>query len=166
MDRPRRKPLRYFFYEGDLHKKIHIHRPNDVITSWNYPQKKMDKNVYSDVRRRGEQAFTTKQVAHMVNRTRVTVENCILKGNIHAPQKTYTVDERQNGFAYYWNEKNIFELWEFLCTVHYGKPRKDGLVTPLHLPTARELRAMIRQGTVFYIQVDGEFVPTWQADNL
>jgi hypothetical protein len=164
--KPKRKPLRYFFYRGDLCKKVHIHLPNDVITAWNYPKGSLDKFVYSDVRRNGESAFSTRQVAQMVGRSQKTIKNAINNGDIRKPQRTYGVDAERNGYAYYWSEKDIMGLHDFLKTVHYGRPRKDGLVTPKELPTASELRAMIRQGTVFYVKVGDNFVRTWRADNL
>lgn len=164
--KPKTKPLRYFFYRGDLCKKVHIHRPNDIITAWNYPKGRLDKYVYSDVRRNGEMAFSTRQVEQMIGRSQKTIKNAIADGMIRKPQRTYGIDAERNGYAYYWSEKDIMELHDYLKTVHCGRPRKDGRVTPKELPTASELRAMIRQGTVFYVQVGDKFVPTWRADNI
>src|SRR6478752_908588 len=128
--KPRLKPLRYFFYRGDLHKKIHIHRPNDVVIAWNYPKGTTERYVYSDVRRNGRQAFSTRQVQQMVNRGRLTLMAAIADGNIHRPQITYGLDEKRSEYAYWWSEDNVMELRDYLATVHYGRPRKDGLVTP------------------------------------
>ena len=159
-------PLRYFFYRGDLHKKIHIHRPNDIIIAWNYPKGKSERYVYSDVRKNGEKAFSTREVERLVNRSQKTIKEAIRLGMIPQPQRTYGLDAERNEYAYYWSEKDIMGLWEYLTTVHRGRPRKDGLVTPKDLPTASELRAMIRQGTVFYVKVGDEFVPTWRAETF
>lgn len=164
--KPRVKPLRYFFYRGDLHKKIHIHRPNDIVIAWNYPKGATERYVYSDVRRNGEQAFSTRQVEQMIGRSQKTIKNAIRDGMIRAPQRTYGLNEERNGYAYYWSEKDIMELHDYLKTVHFGRPRKDGRVTPKQMPTASELRAMIRQGTVFYVKSGDEFVPTWRAENI
>lgn len=160
------KPLRYFFYQGKLCKKIHIHRPNNIITAWNYPDAVLEKYVYSDVRKNGEQAFSTRQVGQMIGRTPKTIKLAVTDGWVKRPQVTYGFDENRNEFAFYWSEKDILELRDYLSTVHRGRPRKDGMVTPQHLPTAAELRAQIRQGTVFYVKVGDEFVPTWQAENI
>lgn len=167
--KPKTKPLRYFFYRGDLHKKIHIHRPNDIITAWNYRTATVEKYVYSDVRRNGGVAFSTAQVAKMVNRTTKTIKECIIYGRIPRPQYTYNIEapaDKRAAYAYYWSEKDIMDLHAYLITVHRGRPRNDGLVTPNNLPTASELRAMIRQGTVFYVKVGDEFVPTWRAETF
>lgn len=165
-NKPKTKPLRYFFYRGDLHKKIHINRGDDVITAWNYPKAQVFQYVYSDVRKNGEQAFSTRQVEKLVRRTRRTIAEAISGGWIRPPQRTYGMDANRNGYAYYWSEKDIMELHDYLKTVHRGRPRKDGRITPQDLPTASELRAMIRQGTVFYVKVGDEFVPTWQAEKF
>lgn len=164
--KPKRKPLNYFFYRGALCKKVHIHRANDVILAWNYPKGCGEQYVYSDVRKSGEQAFSTRQVEKLVNRSQKTIKLIISQGMIPAPQRTYGIDENRNGYAFYWCEKDIMVLWDYLRTVHHGRPRKDGLVTPKGLPTASELRAMIRQGTVFYVKVGDKFVPTWRAENI
>lgn len=164
--RPKTKPLRYFFYRGDLHKKIHINRPNDTIVAWNYPKGKVERYVYSDVRKNGGQAFYTGEVAKMVNRHPITLRRAMEDGMIREPQQSYGLDEERNPYAYFWSEKDIMELHDYLKTVHYGRPRKDGLTAPLNLPTAAELRAMIRQGTVFYVKEGDKFVPTWKAESI
>lgn len=161
--KPKTKPLRYFFYRGDLCKKIHIHRPDDIITAWNYPKGRLEKYVYSDVRRSGEQAFSTNQVGQMIGRNQRTIKNMIAAGIIRKPQTTYGLDENRNEYAYYWCEKDIMDLHDALKSIHVGRPRIDGRITPKAMPTATELRAMIRQGTVFYVKVGDEFIPTWRA---
>jgi hypothetical protein len=164
--RPKTKPLRYFFYRGDLHKKIHINRGQNLITAWNYPKGTLEKYVYTDVRQNGEKAFSTEEVGELVNREVRTLKKAIKNGDVRKPQITYGLDENRNEFKYFWCEKDILDLHEYLSSVHYGRPRKDGRVTPKELPTASELRAMIRQGTVLYAKVGDEFVPTWRANNL
>lgn len=164
--RARLPKLGYFFYNGDLHRRIHINRSADIITAWNYPKGKMEKYIYSDVRKNGGKAFSTIQVCEMVCRKRITVERAIWNGYVN-PQFTYGLDEARNKYAYYWSEKDIMDLHAYLMTVHIGRPRADGMVTTGKLPTASELRAMIRQGTVLYVKNDaGEFVPTWQAEKF
>lgn len=164
--RPKTQPLNYFFYRGDLHKRLHISRPNDVIVAWNYPEGETRRYVYSDVRRNGAKAFSTSEVSKLINRSKRTIKRAIASGAIHPPQRTYGIDEERNGYAYYWSEKDIMDFWDHLRNVHHGRPRNDGMVTPKDLPTASELRAMIRQGTVFYVESNGKFVPTWKADNI
>jgi len=164
--RKRSNKLNYFYLNDLLHKRLHINRGADVITTWCYPLHKRVVYTYSDVKINKQPAFTTKEVCEMVNRGRLTLENAIHNGNIEAPQYTYGLDENKNKFKYMWSEKNIMELHAYLSSVHRGRPRKDGMVTPQKLPTARELRAMIRQETVFYVRDEsGEFRPTWRPSS-
>lgn len=161
--------LTYFFLNGELHKKVHINRGEDHLVAFNYDQGKMVGYSYTDARKRAEKAWSTNEVAKMVNRTRLPLETAILSGAIEAPPKTYSFDERGQGnyFGYKWSEKHILELHRYLRSLHRGAPRKDGLITPWPLPTERELRAMIRQETVLYVKNDdGEFVPTWAAEHF
>lgn len=167
------KRLTYFFLNGDLHKKIHINRGADLITAWNYPQHKRVGYSYSDVKRNGERGFKTSEAARMLRRTRLTLEHAIMNGDIEAPQKTYGiasfdgVKSKGEPYQYIWSEDDVMAMHAFLCTVHKGRPRNDGLVTPWNLPTAREVRAMINQEVVLYVKNDkGDFVPTWEAENF
>ena len=164
-----KKTIRYFFFHGDLHKKIHINRGADVITAWNYRAGRTLKYSYADVKKHGERAFTTTQVCKLVQRGRTAVEMAIINGHIREPQYNYKLgpnpDKRK--FAYYWCEKDILDLHAYLSTVHRGRPRKDGLTTTVGLPTASELRAMIRHNLVTYVKDDdGNFIPTYDADRF
>jgi hypothetical protein len=162
--RRRTRPLRYFYLNGNLHKSLHINRGADTITTWCYPLHKRVAYTYSDVKKYKGPAFTTQETAKMLMRTRLTLEHAILRGDIEAPQFTYGLNEHKKKFKYMWSEDNVLEAHAYLSTVHRGRPRKDGLITPQRLPTVRELRAMMRNETVFYVQDDdGEFRPVWGA---
>lgn len=159
--------LRYFYLDGDLHRSLHANIGADHLTAWNYPQHKMVGLSYRDVRRNAGRAFTTKEVSELVRRNRQTIENTIINGDIEAPQKTYALGDHQKGkeYKYMWSEQDVINLHQFLCTVHYGRPRNDGMITPYNLPSLRELRAMMRQEVVLYMKnEDGKFVPTWEAN--
>jgi hypothetical protein len=161
------RPLRYFYLNGLLHKSLHINRGADTITTWCYPQHKRVAYTYSDVKKRKEPAFSTAEVSKMLNRGRLTLEYAILEGNIPRPQHTYGIDEHKRMFQYLWSETDILEAHAYFSTVHKGRPRNDGLITPLRLPTLRELRAMIRQEEMLYVKgEDGEFRPVWKAEDF
>lgn len=166
MGRGKKKKNRfnYFFLNDLLHRRLHINRGADEITTWCYPLKKRVVYTYSDVKRHHEKAWTTVEVAEMLNRKRLTLERMIHRGNIEMPQYTYGLDENMKKFQYMWNEEAIMEAHAYLSTVHKGRPRNDGRITPQKLPTLRELRSMIRQEEVLYVRgEDGEFRPTWKA---
>lgn len=161
---PKRK-FTYFFYNDELHRALHIHQGEDTVTAFNYPRGTTRTLVWSDVKRRAERAWTTTQVGEMVNRSQVRIEQLILAGEIQEPPSTYNIETKRK-YKYLWREKDIMELHRYLCTVHYGRPRNDGHITPLNLPSAAELRAMIRQQTVLYVKTDEGFVPSWKANHF
>jgi hypothetical protein len=160
----KKKPLRYFFLNGDLHKKLHINRGADEITAWNYPKARRYTYSYSSVRRYSEPAFNTSEVVKFISRGRERIEYAIITGAVPEPQYTYGLDENKNKFQHMWSEEDIMRLHAYFSSVHRGRPRNDGMITPQHLPTARELRAMIRQEEILYVKQGDKFVPTWKAE--
>lgn len=161
------KKLRWFYFHGDLHKKIHISLGEDIITCWHYKEGRTKKYSYTDVKKNSDPAFRTSQVCKMLARGRTTVEMAIINGDIPAPEMAYTIAEDTKPWGYMWSEDDVLNLHDYLLTIHIGRPRLDGLITPAGIPNRRELRAMMRQGTVFYVKgKDGEFVPTWQAERF
>lgn len=161
-----RKPLNYFFLNGKLHRRLHINRGADIITAWCYPDHRRVAYTYSDTLRRMGKAFSTIEAANMLKRSRLTLERAILNGDIEEPQFTYGLNEHKRKFKYMWSEDNIMEMHAHLLTVHRGRPRKDGMITPGNLPTARELRALIRHNEIMYVKVGDKFVPTWDAEQF
>lgn len=171
-----KKTLRYFFLDGKLtddgpttpllHKKLHINLGADTITTWCYPLGKRVAYTYSHVKKFKDSAFTTTEVSKMLMRHKVQIENAILDGNIPAPQCTYSIDEHRRRYKYMWHEKDILAAHAYFMTVHRGRPRNDGLVTPQKLPTVRELRAIIRNRPILYIKDGDEFKPVWEAKDF
>lgn len=156
--------IRYFFLNGQLHKKLVINRAADQITAWCYPLGKRVAYTYSDMKMRYKPAYTTMEVSAMLNRHRVHLERCLLKGDFSEPQHVYALNESRKKGKYMWSEENIIEAHAYFLTQHRGRPRKDGRITPQHMPSLRELRAMIRQEQVLYVKNEqGEFVPSWKA---
>lgn len=162
--RRNRKPrLRYFYLNGDLHKVLSINRAQDLVVAWNYKEQKRVGYIWSDARKRLEKAFTMMQVSKMINRHRVNIERYILNGHIRAPQRTYTLDDKRTPGKYLFSESDVYDLHDYLLTVHIGRPRKDGKTTPGRMPSKAELKAMMRHDTVMYVkQSDGTFTPVWK----
>jgi len=159
-----KKKLKFWFLNDELHMTLHINRPGDLITAWSYPRGKRVGYSYSDVLRNHKPGFTTMEVSRMLNRHRVTVENYILNGIIPAPQFTYTLEDRKK-HKYMWREEDVLRLHEYVANLHHGNARNDGCITPWPpLPTARELRAMMRDGIVYYVETEDGFKPTWKAE--
>jgi len=158
------KPLLYFYLNGNLHKKLQINRGKDTIMTWCYPLHKRVAYTYSEVRRKKEPAFSTKEVAAMMNRSSRALEFALNNGDVEPPQFMYALKDQERVLKYYWSPADVMRVHEYFSNTHYGRPRKDGMITPLAMPTAREVRAMINQETILYIENDdGTFVPTWKA---
>jgi hypothetical protein len=161
------KRLLYFYLNGDLHRNLEIRRWLDEIEAWNYPQRKRVVLPYSQVRRYKEPAFTTNEVGKLLNRSRVQISKAISRGDIPKPQQTYALKVGGRDYGYKWSEKDIMAAHSYFLNVHLGRPRKDGKVKPHPIPSARELRAKIRQEEIFYIRdKDGNFMPVWDAPDL
>lgn len=165
--RPRRRyrppRVKYFYLNSELHKTERVNNAQDLIWAWNYPMGKSVVYVWSDARKRMEKAFSITQVGRMIGRTRVTIEQIILDGKIKVPQRAYTLDERRKPGKYWFSERDVLGLHDYLLTVHIGRPRKDGQITPGKMPSKAELRAMMTHDTVMYVKSsDGEFVPVWK----
>lgn len=159
----KRKKLRYFYLNDQLHKVLSINHPQDICVAWNYPEGKRVGYVWSDLRRRHEKAFSLTEVSKMINRHRVNIEKYILAGEIKAPQRAYTLDGNQTPSKYWFSEKDVYDLHDYLLTVHIGRPRKDGKITPGRMPSKAELRAMMRHDVQMYTKTEsGEFVPVWK----
>lgn len=156
--------LRYFYLNEMLHKKLQINRGRDVIVAWCYPLNKRVAYTYSDVRRRKGLAFSTKETAAMMNRRPLALDRAIARGDIETPQFVYTLTPEKKKIKYMFSEDDVMKVHEYFSNVHYGRPRKDGMITSYKMPTAREVRAMMNQETILYIQNEnGGFDPTWKA---
>lgn len=162
MARQKRR-LRYFYLNGDLHRVLSINRAQDLVVTWNFKEEKRRAYVWSDARRRMEKAFPISQVSKMINRHRVIIENYILDGKIRPPQRIYTLDGTKRPGKYMFSEKDVLELHDYLLTVHIGRPRKDGKITPGRMPSRAELKAMMQHDTTVYVKsADGTFTPVWK----
>jgi hypothetical protein len=162
----KKTPLRrgfYFFLGGELHQHIHIDRGADLITCWNFKQEKTVAYSWSETRKRMRPAYRTGAVAEMINRSRVSLENAIIRGDIRKPEQPYSLDEKRRPGNFCWSDKDIMEARDFFATRHMGFPRKDGRITARPIPTRAELRAMMEQGTMTYVKTSsGEFVPMFK----
>lgn len=159
--------IRYFFLNGDLHKVLSVTRAQDLVVCWNFPEGKRVGYSWSDVKKRHGKAFKMQEVSKMIGRHRTNIERDILAGNIKTPQRIYTLNGKKRPLYYYFSEENVFDLHDYLLTVHVGRPRSDGKITPrADLPSKAELRAMMKHDIVTYIKTEqGEFVPVWKEQD-
>lgn len=165
LKRVSKTPL-YFYINDNLHRRLQINRGANEMTTWCYPLARRITYTYTDAKLRMQPAFRTVEVAAMLMRSKYVLEEAIIEGNIEPPQFTYGL-ESGNKYKYMWAEKDIMAAHAYFSTVHRGRKRKDGLITPQKLPTPLELRSMIRGDTILYVQNEfGEFVPTWKAEEF
>lgn len=162
----KRKPLKYFYLNGNLHKKLSINRGADEIVAWCYPLHKRVVYTYSQVLKHKRPAFTTPEVCKMLNRSRYRLIVAMREGFVSRPQYTYGLTDKGERYANMWSEDDVMSLHSYFKTVHRGRPRKDGLVVPQQMPSASELRAMMRNDTVKYVKVGDEFRPIWEAEDF
>lgn len=155
--------LRYFYIGQELHKVLRVNRPQNLVVAWNYTEHKRVVYIWSEVRRTMKKAYSLQDVAKMLNRHRVRLENHLLSGNVRLPQKIYSLDGNRTPGKFMFSEKDIYELHDYMLTVHRGRPRKDGGITAGNLPSRVELRAMLNTDTALYIRNEsGEFVQVYK----
>ena len=165
--RTRNGQMRYFFLDGQLHKRISVNRGKDLITTFHFGDGVYKKYNYTVVLQRHNRAFTTNEVAAMIGRSRRSIQQAVKNGHISIPQHAYNpAGPRQKKTFWFWQEDEIMDMLDYFAGVHTGRPRKDGAVTPAHLPTPRELRAMIRNENLLYVKRGDQMVPTWRAPIL
>jgi hypothetical protein len=153
------KRRRKIFINGELHHIIHINVPADVATTWNFIQNKMVRYPYKTMKKHAKKAYLINEVAKMVSRHPERIRIAITEGNIKRPQQS-----GPNG-KFYFNEDEILDIQDYFANVHYGRPRKDGAITPLHRTvTKEEVDARLGRRDVLYVQNDkGDFIPVWRT---
>ena len=153
----------FFYLNEELHKTLRTDRTNNLLVAWNFKQEKRVAYVLADAYRRRQRAYSTGQVAKLMNREVFTIKSHMRKGNIRIPQAAYSLDGGMHRPKYFFSENDIREVHEFFRTLHRGRPRKDGLITTDRVVSKAELEALLRNETVLYTKTDdGEFVPVWK----
>lgn len=151
-----RKKLQYFFLNGKVHKVIRSARPRDEMIAWCYPDQKRVLYPYSLVEKNMENAYPLKDVAKLLNRHKVTVEEYILAGKIKEPQKVYPISNPESKwFKFMMSESDILDLHQFILDAGYLRD----------LPSRAELQAILKHNLILYTKTnDGSFVPVWKAE--
>lgn len=161
---------RYFFLDQRLYKVLKQLRASDLLVAKDFEENKIVHFILSDAKRRMKPAYDTKEVARLLNRSRVAIQNHVRSGSINEPIKIMHKGRNAYGHPFStmkWSEEDILALHEHLLSAGGGPNRKDGtLYEAPRLPTRKELLALLRQQPMFYMQTaDGEFVPVWSAYN-
>ena len=151
------KSLRYFFLNDKIHKVLKSSRSKDQMIAWCYPDKKRMMYSYSQVKKNMETAYTVVEVARMLNKHRVTIQEYILNEKVSTPQKIYPIGQpdSQNWSQYMFNQKNILDIHQHILDSGHSK----------EIPSKAEVQALLKNNLVLYTKTeDGKFVPVWKAE--
>ena len=152
-----RKKFLYFFLEGKIHKTLRVSRAKDEIVAWCYPEKRRVMYNYSLVVKYMETAYTLKQVADMLNKHKVTIEDYILEGKIKQPTKVYPIANPDDSTwsKYMLKQSDILQIHEFILEDGYSN----------NTPSKSELLAILKHNMILYTKTEeGKFVPVWKAE--
>jgi hypothetical protein len=150
-----RKKFLYFFLNNKIHKVIKLSRAKDELVAWCYPDKKRVLYAYSEVKKYKESAYTTKEVAGLLNKHKVTIEEYILTGKVKIPQRIYPIGNPSSEWSkFMFSESDILDLHQYILDVGYTK----------NMPSRIELIALLKQNIILYTKTDTGFVPVWRAD--
>ena len=151
------KSLRYFFLNDKIHKVLKSSRSKDEMIAWCYPDKKRVMYSYSQVKKNMETAYTVVEVASMLNKHRVTIQEYILNEKVATPQKIYPIGQpdSENWSQYMFNQKNILDIHQHILDSGHSK----------EIPSKAEIQALLKNNLVLYTKTEeGKFVPVWKAE--
>lgn len=159
----KREGIKYFFLNGDHHRVLRISRAEDIVMAWNYNAGKRVTYPWSLTKKNMQKAFSIKEVCRIFQRDRLVIHDYIQQDKIKRPAQCYTIDSRRIPSKFLFSEDDMRELHSYLLTVHRGRPRNDGLITPSKLISRAELEAIMREERILYAKDgSGEYVPVWK----
>jgi hypothetical protein len=155
--------LRYFYLNEKLHKVLRRSRAEDLIVAWDYQLGKRVAYSLTDVNRNKQHAYSISEGVKILGKHEDTIKFHLYRGDIRFPQQIYSLNGNKTPGKYFWSEDDIREMHDFFKTVHRGRPRKDGGITPGNMPSRAEVEAMMKQEELLYVKnSEGEFVPVWK----
>lgn len=150
------KKFLYFFLNGKIHKVLRRSRAKDELVAWCYPDHKRVMYSYLLVEKNMENAYGIHDVAGLLNRHRVTIEEYILEGKVKEPQRVYPISNptsRWNKFMF--SESDILDIHQFILDAGYSS----------NIPSKTELKAILKHNLILYTKnQEGDFVPVWKAE--
>lgn len=150
------KRFLYFFLNGKIHKVLRSNRSKDEVIAWCYPENKRMLYPYSQVKKYMENAYSVAEVAKILDRHKVTIEEYILEGKIKMPQRIYPISNPESSWSkFMFSESDILDLHQFILDSGYVKD----------LPSRNELRALLKNNIILYTKTkEGSFIPVWKAE--
>lgn len=148
----------WFYIDGRLHKRISVDRSNDVLKCWDFTEQRPVVYALSSAKLRMRPCFNTNQVGALINRNPHRIRHLLADGELKEPMKAcYPGRPIVQSTRWRWSEDDVMAARDYFA----GKRHTD------NIPTRRELRALMNQEDILYIQQgDGSFAPTWRAKDF
>lgn len=155
-----------FFINGELVKVIHTNRANNVCVLYNYIHDKEQSMLLSDFKKHRKKAYTMANVVRIFSRSRMQFERMISSNIIPPPTGAVVGGKRVWQKMSYYSEDDLFIIRDAMSSIHMGRPRKDGRITPRRdVLSERDLRSLIGEAIMLYTKTeDGRFIPVWQEE--
>lgn len=151
-----------WFLNGDLVRIYHLNRSNGIMSVYNITKDQIESCLIGDFKKSRLRAYTIKQTAELVNRHRKYMPDLIRRGVIPKPLASQKGGESKWQVRSYYSELQVKEIRDILATYHFGRPRKDGLITNDKTPTKQELTRRMGDGILTYTRTeDGRYIPIW-----
>jgi hypothetical protein len=167
MDRKTRRStstrLRFFYLNSKLHKVLRRSRAEDLLIAWDYELGKRVAYSLTDVNKNKQHAYPISEVVKIIGKHEDTIKMHLYRGDLKFPQRVYSLNGNKTPGKYMWSEDDVRNMHDFFKTVHRGRPRIDGEITPGNMPSRAELEDIIKQENILYVKNnDGEFIPVWK----
>ena len=151
-----------WFLNGDLVRSHHINRSNGIMSVYNITQDRIESCLIVDFKRNRERAYTVGETAILVNRHKKYMPQLMKRGVIPKPMGSQKGGATGWQVRSYYSESQVREIRDILATYHFGRPRKDGLITNDMTPTKQELTRRMGDGILTYMRTeDGRYLPIW-----
>lgn len=165
LQRPVKPAKKICFVNGDLIRLDRSVKSANITYFFNITQGKPQTMLYTDFKKYRKRAYSVASSAKILNRGTAQLHRYVQQGLIKPPTGSMLGGEQRFGVNAYYSEDDLFEIREAMTTVHRGKPRLDGGVTPSRVLTENELRARIGDALMLYTRTkDGRYVPTWAEE--
>jgi hypothetical protein len=153
---------RVAFLNNCLVRKHHINRANGIISFYNITKDQIESCFIADFKKNSEKAYSVKETALLLDRHHKHLYRLISQGVIPPPIGATKDGERAWRIRAYYSASQVKEIRDILASRHFGRERKDGLITNNKTPTAQELTRRMGEGILTYTRTeDGQFVPVW-----
>lgn len=168
------KSLRYnkrrFFINGEFHEMVNVNKAAGMIRAYNYSNDKVVTYSIADYKKFRQQAYTMGNVCKLIGRDKTSIWKAIDRGDIERPFMLPLNNNAGKGkFAagrsgvFYFSEDDIYKIRDYFASIHKGRPRADGAITPYNIPSVEELDALLGKREMVYVQdKKGNFVPIWK----